>query len=55
MIVLHKAVPPPPLFLLTGCLDSLQYGGRFAHTEAVKIRHAISSLHKKKQHPKKEN
>jgi hypothetical protein len=55
MTVLHKAAPPPPLLLLNACPDSLHYGGRFAQTEAVKIRLTISSLHKKTHHPEMAN
>ena len=40
MIVLHEAVPLPPLSLLTACPDSLQYGGRISQTKAVKINNA---------------
>lgn len=55
MTVLHKAVPPPPLSLLSACPSSLQYGGRIAQTKAVKIRQTIRSLHKKTQHPEMAN
>jgi hypothetical protein len=46
MLVLQTAVPPHPS-LLTARPDNPHYGGRFAQTEAVKIRRTVSSLYKK--------